>query len=149
MQLLPAGTGQSTDGTRIVYYLNYLWNPVNGPSQKDFNDTYDALINYTTTGPITDWKKVILKAEQHTTGFVINYVKFSDATSLEIASSTLKGIVVETGRLGDSIVETVKNLTSGVGSFWDDLKNLIKEFGTYLLIFAVLIVVLWIWGKTR
>lgn len=143
------------DTTRKVTTLYYQWNN-NIPNTKDLNDTYNGLLRAfgsldANGNQLPGVSKCIIYVLQNGNGFSISWVEWKDATFLERANQAfqaVKLIVVDTvqtvTKTGTDISETFNPK-----GLWDDLINILKTYGTYFLIFVILLIVLYIWLKTR
>lgn len=147
MILQPTSASELNDSVnnRIIYSLQYKW--VNGVSQTDLSDTVSGLrkVNDITVIQFTN----VVNGVEGSDGFTIQYVHSEDAT----ASEKLLQITTAISGFVNSIVQGVKTVAQysyDTGfNLGTDLRGFIDTYGSYLIIFIILGVVLYVYTHRR
>ena len=147
MILSPSGGTGALDSVnnRTVTVINYKWGS-NGPSQTDFNDTLQAIIKAGDNAPV---RQCIISISSSNVGFNISYVLWSQATLSERAAQSFNSIKVSITDLFTNIYTAGQNFATSFSFsvLWSDFQKIFSEFGMYIIIFLVLILVLFFWSK--
>lgn len=146
MILLPSSGGNVTRIPRTVNFLYYVFK--NGVNETDYKDTINGLIRANDSIPASNYPetaKVITLIQRSALGFTVQYVSWKDANLAERTSQTLSSLRVDFIDAVNQVKDTASNLQWGATTFWDDFKTLFSQVETYVVIFAILILVLVIW----